>query len=38
MENFLINALKETQRKGLYRTLQSLETAQAPIVVVEEKE
>ncbi|HPD61675.1 MAG TPA: aminotransferase class I/II-fold pyridoxal phosphate-dependent enzyme, partial [Thermodesulfobacteriota bacterium] len=37
MENFLLNALKKTNQKGLYRTLQSLETAQAPVVVVEGK-
>jgi 8-amino-7-oxononanoate synthase len=34
MENFLLNALKQTYQKGLYRTLRSLETAQAPVVVV----
>jgi 8-amino-7-oxononanoate synthase len=34
MEDFLLNALKQTDQAGLYRTLQSLETAQAPVVVV----
>jgi len=34
MEDFLLNALKQTDQEGLYRTLQSLETAQAPVVVV----
>lgn len=34
MEIFLLNALKQTDQEGLYRTLQSLETAQAPVVVV----
>jgi 8-amino-7-oxononanoate synthase len=34
MEIFLLNALKKTDQEGLYRTLQSLETAQAPVVVV----
>lgn len=34
MQDFLLNALKKTDQEGLYRTLQSLETAQAPVVVV----
>jgi len=34
MKDFLLNSLKQTDQKGLYRTLQSLETAQAPVVVV----
>ncbi|WAC08829.1 MAG: 8-amino-7-oxononanoate synthase [Thermodesulfobacteriota bacterium] len=34
MEDFLLNALKKTDQEGLYRTLQSLETAQSPVVVV----
>jgi len=37
MQDFLLNALKKTDQEGLYRTLQSLETAQAPVVVVEGK-
>ena len=37
MENFLLNVLKQAEHEGLYRTLQPLETAQAPVVIVKGK-